>query len=66
MKNIFITAAIVGVAAAALILYYFRENDADEALDDISDAAGNAHRTMNKYIGRVERRTENALGDGWS
>ena len=66
MKSIFITTIIVGAVLGTLI-YYATETQrtpasrADDALDDIEDAAGDAYDTMNKHIGRVERTAEKAL-----
>jgi hypothetical protein len=63
MKSLLITAAIIGTVAAALI--YLTDDRSflgttDEA-DDVTDAAEDAYTTMNKHLGHVERKTENAL-----
>lgn len=64
MKSLLLTVAIAG-AVAALIIYL-----ADEATfletnsrkpKDVGDAAEDAYKTMNKHIGRVERKTENSF-----
>jgi hypothetical protein len=66
MKSVLITAVVVG-AAIATLLYLTEEtrrtplSDAEDAADDVEDAAKSAYRTMNKHIGKVERSTERAL-----
>ena len=67
MKGLLITAAIVGAAVTALIFYGTDDTTlAESGTSDIDEAAEDAYKTMNKHIGRVERKTEeelnNALG----
>ncbi len=57
MKKILVTALLVGAATAALIIYLMDEYDNDE-LDNVEDAADGAYTTMNRDIGRAERRAE--------
>lgn len=65
MKSLLITAAIVGVAAAAIIIYLAEDMSSEsEGLDDVADAASDAYNTMNKHIGRIERKTSDALDTG--
>lgn len=58
MKKILIAASIVGTTAASMILYMRRKN---RTSGNIEDAAENANEIMNKHMGKIERKTEQAL-----
>ncbi len=59
MKKILIAASIVGTAAAGFILYMRRRNCLS---NKIEDAADDANDIMNKHMGRIEKKTEQAFG----
>lgn len=64
MKALLITAAIVGAAVAALVFYGADDTTfGGSGTSDVDDAAEDAYKTMNKHIGRVERKTEEALNN---
>ncbi|RYY72740.1 MAG: hypothetical protein EOO52_20475 [Gammaproteobacteria bacterium] len=59
MKTMLLSAAIVGTAIAALILYNQQQS---KPKNRIEDAAKDAYDTMNEAIGSVERPMQHAMG----
>ena len=63
MKNILIAAAIVGAAAAGVILYLRRKTDESEFdAGRVVDAASDAYNAMNNGIGQAERPAQHSMG----
>lgn len=63
MKSLLITAAIVGAAAAALIIY-MSDSTTGASLkgsDNVEGAAEDAYDTMNAHLGNLEKETERAF-----
>ena len=59
MRNVLIFAGLAGIAAAVAI-YFVTESQKDLG-DEIEDAADDAYDTMNKHIGKVERKTRKSF-----
>lgn len=61
MKKLFIASLIAGAAVVGL-LYYLQDTFGEKkTADEIGDAAEDTYDTMNKHIGRVERKFDHAL-----
>ena len=61
MKKLLIASIIAGVAVVGL-LYYLQDSLGEKkTADEVGDAAEDAYNTMNKHIGRVERKFDHAL-----
>ena len=66
MKNLFATATIVGAAIAAIIVYLLEDAPGEGSTiangnKGVGKAAAKAYNTMNKHLGKVEKRTEKAM-----
>lgn len=67
MKSLLITAAIVGAAAAALIIYMSDTNTGAsiKGSDNVEGAAEDAYDTMNAHLGNLEKETEKAFDNAF-
>lgn len=55
MKNILITATVLGAAAAGVVLYMRNRDRVDGAIADVKDNARNAFRKLNKQARKAEK-----------
>ena len=55
MKNILITASVLGAAAAGIVLYMRNRDRVDTAIADVKDNARNAFRKLNKQARKAEK-----------
>lgn len=62
MKSILITASLVGIAAAGVILYLRNRNTTLTKAGRVVDAAVDAHKTMTDHMNRAETRGQHAMG----
>jgi hypothetical protein len=61
MKNILITATVLGAAAAGVVLYMRNRDRVDSAIADVKDNAKNAFRKMNKQYRKAEKNGQQAM-----
>ena len=59
MKNMLLTATVVGAGIAALALYYQKKS---RPRNRIEAAAKDAYQTMNEGIGSLERPMQHSMG----
>ena len=61
MKKLVIASVIAGAAIAGLLFYLRDQYSEKKTADDISDAAGDAYKTANKFIRKEEDAFDPAL-----
>lgn len=61
MKNILITASVLGAAAAGVILYMRNRDRVDTAIGEVKDNARNAFKKMNKHYRRAEKNAQHSM-----
>lgn len=61
MKNILITASVIGAAVGGVYWIMKNRNRAEEALDEVKSAAKNAYRKMSKAGKASQRKAERAM-----
>jgi hypothetical protein len=61
MKNILITALVVGVAAAGVILYLNNRDEVSETWDELSDSAEDAYDKADSKMSKAKRKAKQAF-----
>ena len=61
MKKAFIAAAIVGAAAAGVIVYLTNRNRAQQLLDDLNDTAQEGRKIASRYLRKTQKKVNHML-----
>ncbi|WP_153799223.1 hypothetical protein [Foetidibacter luteolus] len=54
----------LGAVAIGVAAYFFRRSKAEKLVDDVENAASDAHSTMNKHMRNIERKAARAFNNG--
>ncbi len=61
MRKIIIAASVLGTAAAGVFWYMKNRQRADQALNDVKDAARNAYHKLNHKAKKMSSRAQESL-----